>query len=373
MITSKEHFHGSDLEKIEALYGIKKEELVNFAGNVNPLGISPLLRQSLSERIDAITEYPDREYTSLRQSITDYLNKDRGTGSPINREDVLVGNGSTELISLMIQFISPSKALILSPTYSEYERELTLAGSKIDYFPLKEKEDFRLDCNALKAKLAEGYQLLVICNPNNPTSSAINKDTLADVLSCCQENNVYCMVDETYVEFAPAVNAITAVSLISDYSRLIIIRGISKFFAAPGLRLGYAVVGDKELIAKVNRRKNPWTINTLASLAGEIMFADENYIHTTRAFTQKERQRVVTALKDITDIKFYEPSANFLLLQVQKDSPTSYELFEGAIKKGMLLRDCSNFPLLNSRFIRFCFMSEEANSKLLEYLKESLS
>lgn len=370
MITPKEHFHGSDLEKIEALYGIKKEDLVNFAGNVNPLGISPLLRQSLSEHIDAITDYPDREYTSLRQSIAAYLNKDSSVGAVVSREDVLVGNGSTELISLMIQFINPTKALILSPTYSEYERELTLAGSKIDYFPLKEEDEFRLDCTALKAKLTEGYQLLVICNPNNPTSSAINKDKLADLLTCCQDNNVYCMVDETYVEFAPVVNAITAVSLVSEYNKLIIIRGISKFFAAPGLRLGYAVVGDKELIAKVNRRKNPWTINTLASLAGEIMFSDENYINTTRAFTQIERQRVVNALKDIPDIKYYEPSANFVLLQVQKDSPTSYELFEGAIKKGMLLRDCSNFPLLNNRFIRFCFMSEDANSKLLEYLKE---
>ncbi len=112
MIKHKDHFHGSDLEKIEEVYGIKKEDITSFSANVNPLGISPKLRSSLIDHIDAITSYPDREYTSLRRRIGAYV------GAPA--ESILVGNGSTELISLFIQMEHPKKALILGPTNSEY-------------------------------------------------------------------------------------------------------------------------------------------------------------------------------------------------------------------------------------------------------------
>lgn len=373
MITPKEHFHGSDLEKIEKYYGIKKEDIINFAGNVNPLGVSPVLRETLSRHIDAITDYPDREYTSLRRSIAAYINKEIPEEKKCGIEHILVGNGSTELISLFIQFIKPTKALIISPTYSEYERELTLGGSQIDYFSLKEEEDFILNLSALKEKLMDSYNLLVICNPNNPTSSAIRTDTMAEILSFCRDRNIYCMVDETYVEFSPDISSVTAVSLLSAYKNLIIIRGISKFFAAPGLRLGYALLSDEALISLVNERKNPWTINILASLAGEIMFSDEKYIKETRSLISTERERIKAVLNDLPDIKYYEPSANFLLLQIQKDSLTSYDLFEGAIRKSMMIRDCSTFTGLGSRFIRFCFLKRENNDKLLEYLKEVLS
>ena len=136
MIKHKDHFHGSDLEKIEEIYGIKKEEIVSFSANVNPLGISPLLRTELSAKIDAITTYPDREYTSLRKCIAEYC----GT----EYENVIVGNGSTELISLFIQIEHPKKAIVIGPTYSEYEREIALGGGTTLYYPLKEKDNFNL-------------------------------------------------------------------------------------------------------------------------------------------------------------------------------------------------------------------------------------
>jgi len=120
MITHKDHFHGSDLEKIEKIYGIKKEDIISFSANVNPLGISPLMRERLTSNLDCISTYPDREYTALRESIGNYNNCDAN--------DVIVGNGTTELISLFIEIMHPKKAIVLGPTYSEYEREVTLNG-----------------------------------------------------------------------------------------------------------------------------------------------------------------------------------------------------------------------------------------------------
>ena len=205
MIKHKDHFHGSDLEKIEEIYGIKKEEIVSFSANVNPLGVSPLLRTTLADKIDAITTYPDREYTSLRKCIAAYCGTDH--------ENVIVGNGSTELISLFIQIEHPKKAMIIGPTYSEYEREISLGGGTTLYYPLREKDDFRLDVNDFISHLNENIDLLVICNPNNPTSSCITSTDMRRILDACKEYDIYVMVDETYVEFAENMEEIDSVPL----------------------------------------------------------------------------------------------------------------------------------------------------------------
>jgi len=365
MIKPKEHFHGSDLEKIEAIYGIKKEDITSFSANVNPLGISPKLKETLVDQIDAITGYPDREYTSLRKSIASY------TGS--HMDNILVGNGSTELISLFIQLINPKKAMIIAPTYSEYEREITLNGGVCTYYYLKEEKDFILDPKDLAHTLSEDIKLLVICNPNNPTSSSISVSQMEEVLTLCKEKGIYCMVDETYVEFTSHMDDITSIPLTKTFDNLIILRGISKFFAAPGLRLGYAICGNKGLLEEANKKKNPWTINTLAAIAGEIMFSDEEYIQKTKNLIDSERRRICKLLSTCKNLKVYPPTANFVLLKILKEGISSDQVFDLAIKKGFMIRDCSSFESLDNSFIRFCFMAPDKNTKLIELLLEILA
>lgn len=363
MLKHKDHFHGSDLEQIELCYGIKKEDIVSFSANVNPKGISPLLRKTLSERLDAITSYPDREYTSLRRSIADYVHSEP--------EHIIVGNGSTELISLFIQIEHPKKALVLGPTYSEYEREIFLGGGATHYYPLKESDEFRLDLSDFTNHLNESVDLLVICNPNNPTSSSITRDSMRRILDVCKQYNIFVMVDETYVEFADHMDEITSVPLTHYYNNIIILRGTAKFFAAPGLRLGYAVTGNRDLVEAINTRKNPWTINSLAVIAGESMFSDDAYIRQTKELISLERTNVYETLKLCPDFKPYPPSANFILAKILKNGVTSQELFDCAIRRGMMIRDCSTFPFLDQKYIRFCFMMPEDNKRLLDCLMDS--
>jgi threonine-phosphate decarboxylase len=365
MIKPKEHFHGSDLEKIEQYYGIKKEDITSFSANVNPLGISPKLRTTLADKIDAITGYPDREYSSLRKCIASYVNTDM--------ERVIVGNGSTELISLFIQITHPKKAFIIGPTYSEYEREVSLGGGESHYYRLDENMDFNLDVDHFSKELTNDYDLLIICNPNNPTSSAIQRNDMKKILDACKQKNITCMIDETYVEFAEDMDSITSIPLAESYNNIIILRGISKFFAAPGLRLGYAVCGNDDLIKEINKRKNPWTINTLAAIAGEIMFTDMNYISETKTLISDERNRICKVLDTCKNVKYYPPTANFILVKILKDDITAADLFDAAIRKGLMIRDCSTFPFLDLKFFRFCFMSPEKNTELLDLLLELLA
>ncbi len=364
MLNHKDHFHGSDLEKIEAVYGIKKEDITSFSANVNPLGISPKMRESLIRHIDVITTYPDREYTALRSRIGEYI------GAPA--QNILVGNGSTELISLFIQMEHPKKALILGPTYSEYEREISLGGGTSLYYPLKEENDFILDAEDLKKYLNEGLDLLVICNPNNPTSTSITRKTMRKILDECKRHDIFVIVDETYVEFAPDMDTIDCVPLTHYYNNLVILRGVSKFFASPGLRLGYAVTGNMDLLKDINSHKDPWTINSLAAAAGEIMFTDTAYIQKTRDLISAERERIYQELCSWNSLKVYQPTANFILARIEREDVTADDLFDHAIRKGLMIRNCSTFPFLDNRYFRFCFMMPEQNTALLNCLKELL-
>jgi threonine-phosphate decarboxylase len=356
----RDHFHGSDLEKIEEIYGIRKEEITSFSANVNPLGISPLLRKTLIDHIDAISAYPDREYLSLRKSIAAYCDTDCS--------NIIVGNGTTELISLIIQVRRPKRALIVGPTYSEYERSVSIDGASCYYYPLKEKNGFQLNTDEFIRELNESTDLLIMCNPNNPTSTGVRTADMRRILDACMQYHIFVMVDETYIEFEKNLSDFTSVPLTEDYNNIIILRGTSKFFAAPGLRLGYAVTGNQDLIKYINTHKNPWMINSLAAIAGESMFSDESYIRKTRELIQSERSRMFRELSATGKYKLYEPSANFILARIRKPGVTSEQIFEKAILQKMMIRDCSTFPFLDNSYIRFCVMSPDMNTRLLDCL-----
>lgn len=360
MIKHKDHFHGSDLEKIEQIYGIKKEDIISFSANVNPLGISPKLKDGIAANIDCITSYPDRDYVELRKCIAEYCNTET--------ENIIVGNGSTELISLFIQIEKASKALILGPTYSEYEREIALGGGKSIYYPLREDNDFVLDVDHFISKLTEDIDMLVICNPNNPTGTAINNHDMRKILDACKECDIFVMVDETYVEFAENINEVSSVILTRTYSNIAILRGTSKFFAAPGLRLGYAICSNTDLMQTINQRKDPWTINSIAVVAGKLMFSDKEYIEKTRNLIASERNRLYDIFNKSDRFKAYWPHGNFMLLKILEDGLTSQELFDRCIKEGLMIRDCSTFPYLGENYIRFCFMNPEDNDRLVTIL-----
>lgn len=362
MSEKKQEFHGSDLEKVEAYYGIKKEDIIPFAGNVNPLGISPLLKKSMASHIESISEYPDRDYKELRSTLALYCN--------VPMEHIIVGNGATEMISLTMQLLRPKHALLLSPTYSEYTREIDLVGGHVEEYFLREDLDFKLDFNDLISKLTDDIDLLAICNPNNPTSSALNTEEITKILTHCKLHDIFVMIDETYVEFAPDINEITAVPLTQEFTNLMVLRGVSKFYAAPGMRLGYGVTGNMDFLAKMREKQTPWSLNSLGAYAGELMFKDQEYIQKARNLILSERDKLYKELKELPTYKVYPAYANFILLKIQKPGLTSSDAFEACIKEGLMIRDCASFQCLDGEFIRFCIMMPEDNTRLLNVLKQ---
>ena len=361
-MTTKMVFHGSDIEKICDYYHLNKEDIVKFGANVNPLGLSASVKKEIAENVDLFSSYPDRDYVSLRNTISEYCR--------IPAEFILPGNGSSELISLLIQERAPKHTLILGPTYSEYSRELSFSGSTQEYYHLREEQDFCLDVDDLCQTLADNYDFLILCNPNNPTSSAIFQEELRKLLTFCSSHDIFVMIDETYVEFAPEIDKITAVPLTREFSNLMVLRGVSKFFAAPGMRFGYGITGNAEFLKKLKSKQIPWSLNSLGAFAGELLFQDKDYIKKTRNLILSEREYMYTKLRELPFFYVYPAYANFLLVQIQKVGLTSSDVFEACIREGLMIRDCSSFTGLEGEFVRFCIMMHDDNTKLLNVLKQ---
>ncbi len=260
--------------------------------------------------------------------------------------------------------------MILGPTYSEYEREISLEGGRSSYYPLHSHNDFGLDLEDFTSHLNDEIDLLILCNPNNPTSTCINRKDMRIILDVCKQHDIYVMVDETYIEFTPNYEEVNSVPLTAYYNNIIILRGTSKFFASPGLRLGYAITGNADLLSHINQYKNPWMINSLAEIAGRIMFSDTDYIQKTKDLISKEREFCYKELSNSKQFEPFLPNANFMLVKILDEGLTSSQLFDRCIKEKMMIRDCSTFPFLDDKFIRICFMNPEDNKRLLQVLMQ---
>lgn len=357
-----QEFHGSDLEKISAYYEIPQDSIINFAGNVNPFGISDGILDKLKSNLSLLSQYPDRSYTSLKNSIASYTNTDT--------QHILVGSGSTELINLGISHIASKKALILGPTYSEYERELHLLGCTLSQYKLPLDQDLIDSLSDIYHTLLEGYDFLIICNPNNPTGKTWNNKELFQLLSFCKEHAIFVMVDETYIEFAEDISNYTAIPLCRNFNNLLVLRGFSKFFAAPGIRLGYGITSNHDLITTINLHQNPWSINSLGAYAGELMLMDKEYIEKTRALILSEKRILLNHLKLLNHFQAYDSQSNFILVKLLSNKLTSFVVFETCIKEGLFIRDCKSFFGDEGEFIRFCIMNPKDNETLLQVLQK---
>ena len=348
-------------KRLQDYYHLDKEKIVLFGANVNPLGLSGQVKKISQNIWISSASYPDRDYTDLKKAIAAYTNT-----SP---EHIVVGNGSTELISLLISQRAPKRALLLGPTYSEYARELNLVGGTLEYYNLKEEQDFRLDISDLTDTLKSDIDLLIICNPNNPTSSAISTADMKKLLTVCRSLGIFVMIDETYIEFAPKGTALSAVPLVPEFDNFMVIRGVSKFFAAPGLRFGYGLTSNQAFLQTLLTHQNPWSLNSVGAYAGERMLKDTDYIKKTWTLIDSERTRMCTKLSGLDTVKIYPAYANFVLVRILKEGLTSFDVFEKAIHQNLMIRDCSSFESLNGEYVRFCIMNPEDNDRLLDVFR----
>ncbi|MGN1231071.1 MAG: aminotransferase class I/II-fold pyridoxal phosphate-dependent enzyme, partial [Anaerotignum sp.] len=195
-------------------------------------------------------------------------------------------------------------------------------------------------------------------------------DEMRKILTHCKENGISVMVDETYIEFSDILSEICSIPLVKEFDNLFVIRGTSKFFAAPGIRLGYGMSSNQAFLERLKTNQNPWSVNSLADFIGQHLFSDVEFHKATQKLVSEERKKAFAELSTWKNIKAYPSEANFILLKLKTDKVTAHDLFEKCIVKKMLIRDASSFTFLDETFLRFCILSPEQNAALLQELKQ---
>lgn len=337
---------------------------LDYSSNINPYGIDEKFKKYIFDNLDIVTKYPDINYHELSSAIAKFNNT--------AIENVLVGNGATEILFLYMKSMKIKKVLLLAPCFAEYKRALDSVEAEIIYFELKEEKDFTLDDEEL-SKLClklkeENFDLLLLCNPNNPTGKFISLEKIKKLASFSAEQNIKFFIDEAFIEFIEDWKEKTAFLLQEE--NIFVMRALTKFFAIPGLRLGYGLSKNKAVIEKLRQNKEPWSVNAVANLAGIYLLQDEAYIKKTERWIKEEKEIFYKDLSEIKNIKVYRTEVNFILLKLL--NMTVSELQKRMVAEGILIRDASNFKFLNENFVRLAIKDRASNEKVLASLKKNL-
>jgi len=352
--------HGGDAVKVGKKLGFSEGDLIDFSANINPLGSSSKAVEKIKEHMWEIIHYPDPECTELRGALKNIY--------PIKDENLIFGNGASELIFILMKVLHPRKVLIPAPTFIEYQFAAQSVGSEVHFLNLNIHEDFSFPIEDLE-EMDESHDVLFLCNPNNPTGTLLNREQVRGIVEIAEKKNLFMVLDEAFMDFLMQENAYSFLFEKEALNNVFVLRSMTKFFAIPGLRLGWGV-GPAEIIRKMHLAKDPWNVNTLAQVAGKESLLDEHYIDKTRQYIDKEKAVFYQKLSTIKGLKPYLPSVNYIFVQLTGNNLTSRGLREALSRKGFLIRDCSNYPNLDSRFIRIAVRKREENQKLIQALQE---
>jgi L-threonine-O-3-phosphate decarboxylase len=344
--------HGAlDFAELERL-GLDPNEVLDFSVNNNPFGPTPRVWEAI--RSARLERYPDRESIALRRALSKHLD--------VLPEQILVGNGTAELIHLttLACLRSEEHALVVEPTFGEYERCIRLSEGNLHRWRAVPEEGFLPNPKEIEEKLGKPKMRLVfLCNPNNPTGQVLPLDVL-NQWSRAFPDTLF-VVDEAYLAFVPEMHS--AVSL--RCKNILVLRSMTKDYAIAGLRLGYAV-GDESVIAALTNLRPAWNVNSLALAAGLVALQDEAYLAKTLAELRAETAVLVYGLKELG----YAPvpsQTHYFLMPVG----TGARFRQSLLQRGILVRDCASFGLPS--YVRIATRTPEENTRLLHTLGEMTS
>lgn len=351
--------HGGNVFTVARQLGVLPEEITDFSASINPLGMSPLVKDALASALDSLVHYPDSSHRDLKLALA----RHHGL-SPAN---LVIANGSTELIYHLPGVIHGKRALIVAPSFSEYVRSLNQHRWETRDFTLSPENSFDLDVDALERTLAEGFDALYLCNPGNPSGHLYPLDIIERIYRICTAAGTFLILDEAFMDFCEEASA---KQLIARGENGIVLRSMTKFFGIPGLRLGYAIACDT-LTERLDAMGGPWSVNTLALTAGVAALQDSEHIQQTSELIRQERNYLLDQLTAFPMLKAYPSSVNYLLVQIT-NGITAIELKERLVQQRILIRDCATFTGLTPGFFRIAVRTREENSRLVDCLANTL-
>ncbi|HPN84264.1 MAG TPA: cobyric acid synthase [Victivallales bacterium] len=346
--------HGGDASSSASLLGLKKlpEEIIDFSVNVNPYGPPQAVKDLLSSLdYEQINSYPD----SCSSNAIKALAKAHGHSS----ENILVGNGSTELFAATLSALSPEKVVLAAPCYSGYEEVCRSLGIQCEYFiSAKPETNFRFESEKLHLKSGD---FLFICNPNNPSGAKIANSKIISIAE--KFKGSWIGIDESFIDYD---NDSLFNKKQSIPGNILVFKSLTKFFGIAGLRLGM-MFAPRTVSKKIRAKLLPWNVNSIAQNTAPLLYSDKNYLCETRKKNENERNFLLQALSSVP-IKVFPSSTNFLLCEIRSEK-NNIKFLRFLLEKGFLLRDCSRIRGLGENFVRIAVLDRKSNERLVDEIK----
>lgn len=345
----REQIHGGDV--------YRHPGVLDFSANMNPLGTPKSVIRAAQEGITKICNYPDVYQEKLKVALSEY--------ERVPKEKLICGNGAAELIFMLAQSLKPRKALVLAPTFAEYELALQSVGCQVSHVMLREESGFALeDAEQVFREVEEDTDLICLCNPNNPTGRLAERKMILEILNFAERREITVLLDECFNDFIEDPGAFTLKPYLKAYPNLFLLKAFTKRYSMAGIRLGYGMSWDEQLLESMRRCVQPWNLSIPAQDAGTAALKEEAFVEDARKLVTKERRWMKEKMREM-GYQVYDSRANYIFFR----GPA--HLVEHCLKQQVLIRDCSNYVGLKEGFYRVAVRRHEENEKLIQALNRS--
>lgn len=349
MLIDKNNPHGGDIYRNKVIY--------DFSANISPLGTPDAVKKAIHDSADIVYAYPDPYCYELRQAISEHEN------TPV--DNIICGNGAADLIFQFALAIKPEHVLIVAPTFCEYSQSLLPAGCKIFYHLLSKDKKFKL-YDDIVDKIDGYYDVLYICNPNNPTGSVYNKELMTAIADKCRRTGTLLFADECFCDFTANPDKYSLTNQIADNPNIFILKAFTKSYGMAGVRLGYALTSDTALLEKMCSLSQTWNVSSVAQKAGIAALGCMDHIKNALRIIHDEREYLSSSLRNL-GYKVFDSDTNFLLFKGDE------KLYQKLLNRGILIRNCGNFVGLDNSFYRCAVKTHDENIVLIKVLGEIMN
>jgi threonine-phosphate decarboxylase len=349
--------HGGDVYTWAQKARIDPAEIIDFSASINPLGPPASVRKAFQKSYNEVSRYPDPYGEELKKALAKH--------HEMKPTEILLGNGSTQLVYLLCFALRPRKALVVGPAFSEHANALTLAGAKVRFLSLTPNDDFRFSTEDFMSAWGKADDMAFLTTPNSVTGRLIPRPEIEKIARIALLKKRFLVIDEAFIDF---VEEESVKQLIWDNPYVIILRSLTKYYALPGLRLGYLLAHSRR-VAQFAAYLEPWSVNGPAQKVALACLADARFRLNTERWLHRERSYLAQALIALKRFQPYPSNANFLLVRIANNA-SAVGLHSFLLNKKILIRACNSFAALGSDHFRVAVKRRKDNRLLLEALTE---
>ena len=353
--------HGGDIYSVFEKDPGARENLVDFSANISPLGIPEPVRRAVIDGLDHALHYPDPQSRALKDGICRFFEETYGV--TLSRGMIVCGNGAADVIYRLVLAKRPRRALLCAPTFAEYEEALKLFGTCLDFYRCP-KASLEVEGDILD-QIVSDIDMMFLCNPNNPTGLLTDPDLVGRIIEKTRTEGVFLVVDECFLDFCKAEQTHSVIPLLSQNKHILVLKSFTKMYGMAGIRLGYGLCRDDELICRMHQCGQAWPVSTAATDAGMAALKLTEHTGQVKDYVANEREYLFEALSRL-NIHFLKSQVNYILFRM----PGPADFYDQMAKRGFLVRRCANYHGLDETYYRMAVNKHKDNTGFINALQD---